>query len=170
MQSVFVTNADGCGDHIFTQIKRAGRVAIYSRTDVDTNRVVGYEVIVITTVKAGTVYAKGAKPTENDTESYPGCKSFGKSGWSCITLAQAEKKFSEVIKNEQTKGVQPVIEESQDIPIGEFTLIDFAVINCMPVNTVAVGLLQSLLSKRLVRLTKTVEKTPGHKVQWFTKV
>jgi hypothetical protein len=171
MQSVFVTNADGCGDHVFTQIKRAGRVAIYSRTDVETNRVMGYEVVVITTVKAGTVYAKGAKPTEHDTESYPGCKSFGKSGWACATMGRAEEKFVEVVKNEQSKGVvESPIEGTQDIPAGEFTLIDFATVNCMPVNNVAVSLLQTLLKDGKVKLSKTVEKTPGRKIQWFVRV
>ncbi len=162
MQTVFITNADGCGDHIFTQVKRQGQVAIYSRTDCETKKIVGYEVIVIATVKAGTVYVKGGKPTEHDTESYPGAKSFGKSGWSCVSLPQAEAKFAEVVKDQQ-------VEEPVQIPTGEFNIIQFATANCLPVND-SVTLLQTVLKRGTVKLSRVEERTGGKKLQWFVRV
>lgn len=151
MQTVFITNADGCGDHIFTQIKRDGNVAIYSRTDCGTNKVVGYEVIVISTVKAGTVYVKGGKPTEHDTESYPGAKSFGKSGWSCASLEQAEKKFSVVVKDQEP-------EVTYTIPAEGFTLVDFATANSLPVSGDTAKVISGLIAeKKVVFIGKNVK-------------
>jgi hypothetical protein len=164
MQLVFVTNNDGCGDHVFTQIKRQGNVALYSRIDPENDRIVGYEVFTVKVVKAGTVYAKGATPTANATESYPGAQSFGRSAFFCSTLGRANERFAELIKNQQP------VDEVSDIPTGEFTLVEFATANCMPPNNVAAGLLQTLLNQKVVKYIKTVEKTPGRKIQWFSKV
>lgn len=103
MQKVFVTNADKCGDHIFTQVERSGRLAVYRRNRVSDGRTMGYEVITIKTVKAGTVFAKGTKPVENDYESYPGAESFGRSAWSYVQEDAAFKRFDEkVIENTLT--------------------------------------------------------------------
>lgn len=174
MQTQFITNADGCGDQVFTQIKRQGNVAIYSRTDPETDRVVGYEVIVISTVKAGTVYVKGGKPTEHASESYPGCKSFGKSGWACVSIGQAENKFSQVVKDEQT--TVPVMEiskqveqESADIPVGEFTQTQFATMNCMPPRGIVYNVLQTLIDKGLVKLSRRVQMGPGRPTSLYIK-
>lgn len=163
MQTVFITNADSCGDHIFTQLKREGNVALYSRTDCSTNKVVGYEVIIVQTVKAGTVYVKGGKPTEHDTESYPGAKSFGRLGWACVNLNQAENRFNEVLKEQKPE--TPV-----EIPTGEFNIVQFSKVNSLPVNQEAVSLLQEVLRKGTVKLSRVEEKSPGRKIQWFVRV
>lgn len=93
IQKQFVTNADHCGDHIFTMMERSGQFAVYRRDVVETGKVFGFEVVTIKTVKAGTVFAKGAKPTESDYESYPGGKAFGKTGWFYPTEEAAFEKF-----------------------------------------------------------------------------
>jgi hypothetical protein len=163
MQKVFITNADGCGDHIFTQIKRQGNVAIYSRTNCSTKQIVGYEVIVIKTVKAGTIYAKGGKPTKVATESYPGAQSFGRLAKACVSLDQANRLFAEMVKNQ-------VVEEAVKIPEGEFNVIQFSTANCMPVGNESVELLQNLLRSGKVKLSRVEEKVPGRKIQWFVVV
>lgn len=97
LQKMFVTNADSCGDHVFTQLERAGQFAVYRRTVTDTGRCMGFEVIKIKVVKAGTIYAKGAAPTVKDTESYPGAQSFGHSAWFCANEATAFKRFDNLL-------------------------------------------------------------------------
>ncbi len=96
LQKQFITNADGCGDHVFTQLERSGQFAVYRRTPVGSTTPVGFEVVTIKTVKAGTVFAKGAKPIEHDYESYPGASSFGKTAWFCSTEKRAFELFDKL--------------------------------------------------------------------------
>ncbi len=97
LQKQFVTNADGCGDHVFTQLERSGNFAVYSRKNVKTDKVVWFEVVTIKTVKAGTVFAKGSAPTEFDYESYPGKSSFGRTAWAPATESAAWKRFDNLL-------------------------------------------------------------------------
>lgn len=97
LQTSFVANFDKSGDHIFTQLERAGQFAVYKRIDSVTGRVKGFETIKITVVPKGTVFAKGAKPTESDYESYPGGKAFGRTGWFFPTEEAAFKKFDKLV-------------------------------------------------------------------------
>lgn len=96
LQRQFVTNADSCGDNLFTQIERSGNFAIYKRSNMD-GRVLGFEVVTVKTVKAGTVFSKGAKPTESDYESYPGGKAFGKYAWFCLKEEHAFDRFDKLV-------------------------------------------------------------------------
>ena len=135
LQTQFVTNADATGDQIFTQLRRTNNVALYERRHVSNNELFGqpYEVIVIKTVKAGTIYAKGTKPTEHDTESYPGAASWGKLGWGLQTLDRANTVFDEMVKAQQERIDNPVVLTGKRrgrksskvnivIPDGEFTM------------------------------------------------
>jgi len=172
VQKEFITNADHTGDHIFRQVKRTGDVAIYSRTPVDSNRVFGFEVVLIKTVKAGTVFAKGAKPIENDYESYPGGKAFGKTGWFCVNLAQAESRFAELVKAHTV--VVPVVhinpaEETNDIPEGEFTQVDFATMNCLPVKGNVYNILQKLIEKGVIKVSRKEQRGPGRPTTLYIK-
>lgn len=96
LQTVYITNADKCGDHVFTQVARKNNVAVYRRNMVDTGKLAGFETIIIKTVKAGTTFAKGAKPVESDYESYPGAESFGRSAWSFPDEKIAMARFNEL--------------------------------------------------------------------------
>jgi hypothetical protein len=86
----------GVGDQIFTQLERTNDCALYKRSKPD-GKVVGFEVIEIKTVKAGTVFAKGSKPTESDYESYPGGQSFGKSAWFTPIETRAWTRFDKMV-------------------------------------------------------------------------
>ena len=171
IQKEFITNADQTGDHIYRQIKRIGDVAIYSRTPVDSNRVFGYEVVLIKTVKAGTIFAKGAKPTEKDYESYPGGKAFGKTGWFCTSLKQAESRFSELVKASNViceVCINPE-EETNEIPEGEFTQIDFATMNCLPVKGNVYNILQKLVEKGEIKISRKEQRGPGRPTTLYIK-
>lgn len=178
MQTEFITNADGCGDHLFTQLVRKGNVAVYRRDRVG-GTVFGYETIIIKTVKAGTVYVKGGKATETDTESYPGAASFGKTGFSYITEKDAMDKFNDLVKKEENKTVvddepmtlgfvtssvvedEPttVVKNNSDgvlIPSGEFTQADFAEVNNLPPRGSVYNLLKSMIEKGSVKESRRV--------------
>lgn len=95
----FQTNADQTGLMEFRQLKRTANVAMYERVRKDKS-VHSYEVFLIKTVKAGTVFAKGATPVAEDYESYPGKSGFGKYAYSCKTLERANIRYEELIKNQ----------------------------------------------------------------------
>lgn len=164
MQEVFVTNADACGDHVFTQVARKGNVAVYRRNEVADGRCHGFETVVIKTVKAGTVYAKGAKPTETDTESYPGAASFGRLAWHYPALGAALKKLEELTREE----VKPETAGGYLVPAMEFTFGEFATANKLPVDKGTAGIIQNLLRDKSLKLVRT-EVRSGKSTQIFGK-
>ncbi len=164
LQTVFVTNADGCGDHVFTQVARKGNVALYRRNRVADGSCQGFETIVIKTVKAGTVYVKGGTPTAADTESYPGAQSFGKLGWYYSTLEAASNKLEDLAKEQ----VKPETVGGWIVPGIEFTFIQFAVTNRLPIDKGTGTILQNLLRDKSLRLARTEQKD-GRTVQYFGK-
>jgi hypothetical protein len=162
MQVLFVTNADKCGDHLFEQIARKGNIAVYKREVVANGRIAGYEVIKIKVVKAGTIYAKGAAPTTQDTESYPGAESFGFNAWSFNSPVSAMNKFNALVKEAAT--VVPPAPKFV-IPAGQFTVIDFAKVNGLAVNVETAGRIGELLRGRAVKFLGVNER----KIQLFAK-
>lgn len=164
LQSVFITNADSCGDHVFTQIARKGNIAIYRRDNVSDGRCFGWETIVIKTVKAGTVYAKGATPTAADTESYPGAQSFGRLGWHYPSLGAANFKLEELTKEE----VKPETVGGYLVPAVEFTFGEFASANKLPIDKGTATILQNLLRDKSLKLVRT-EVRNGKSAQIFGK-
>jgi hypothetical protein len=97
LQTVFITNADGCGDHVFTQKRRVGNVCLYRRVRLD-GSFHSYEVIITKTVKAG-AKLPGNNFVKSDYEVYPGAHSFGKTAWSHKTTNPnfCHKFFKEII-------------------------------------------------------------------------
>ena len=93
----FQTNADKTGLQTFKQLKRDGRVCLYRREKPD-GSIFGYEVIVVKLTKAGTTFPNGVVVPE-DTESYGGAHSFGRSAYFCSTLQRAEERFKEFVAN-----------------------------------------------------------------------
>ena len=163
LQSVFVTNADACGDHVFTQVARKGNVAVYRRNKTD-GSVFGFETVVIKTVKAGTVYAKGATPTVNDTESYPGAQSFGRLGWHYPTQEAALAKMEDLTKEE----VKPEMVGGWVVPSPEFTFVEFASVNKLPIDKGTAVIIQNLLRNKSLKLVRT-EVRNGKSAQIFGK-
>lgn len=172
MQTVFITNADGCGDHVFTQEVRVGNVAIYRRNKVDDGRCHGWETIVIKTVKAGTVYAKGATPTAVDTESYPGAASFGRLGWHYPSLGAAKARLEALVKKEvveeEEEEVKPETVGGWIVPAMEFTFTQFATANKLPIDKGTATILQNLLRDKALRFLRS-EPVNGRTVQYFGK-
>lgn len=165
IQKTFITNSDACGDHVYTQVARKGNVAVYRRNKLD-GSVFGFETIVVKTVKAGTVYAKGATPTAADTESYPGAQSFGKLGWHYPTQEAALKKLEELAKEEvkpETVGLGGWI-----VPSVEFTFVEFASANKLPIDKATANIIQNLLQEKSLKLVR-VESRDGKSTQIFSK-
>jgi hypothetical protein len=111
LQVEFQSNADQCGLHTFKQIKRSANTALYQRIRKD-GTTHSYEAFKIKIVKAGTTFAKGAKPVEEDYESYPGKGGFGKYAYSCTDLASAERRYDELVKSQIV--LDDVAEEDTD--------------------------------------------------------
>jgi hypothetical protein len=99
LQVEFQSNADQCGLHTFKQIKRSANTALYQRIRKDSSTH-SYEAFKIKIVKAGTIFAKGAKPIAEDYESYPGKGGFGKYAYSCKTLDRAEMRYEQLLKEQ----------------------------------------------------------------------
>lgn len=129
MQVQFIKNSNKCGNHIFELIRKEGNVYLYKRTVIKTGKVFGYEVIISTVVKAGTIFTKGGKPTAFDYESYPGFKAFGRKGWFCATLDQATQRFDEIItgklkieEGNEDENDEDLDEESETVPVVQPTV------------------------------------------------
>jgi hypothetical protein len=169
-QTSFITNADGTGDQVFTQLKRNGPVAIYRRDRISTGHTFGFEVVILKHVKAGQPLP-GGNVVKADYEAYPGSSSFGKSAWFYMSEADAELKMDKVIKTlstpasvegEATEAVEDVlvsvveVKKKSDttwvIPQGEFTQADFAKANGLPERGTVYNILQSVINKGMVKL------------------
>jgi len=76
LQTEFVRSVDGCGQQIFTQIRRVGNFCLYKRTKLD-GQLIGYELFRTILVKANNGLQEwwGVK---NDYERYPVASDFGR--------------------------------------------------------------------------------------------
>ena len=112
-------NADKCGNHTFTQIRREGNIAAYRRNRVTDGSVHSYEVFIVKTVKAGTALPGGGTVAE-DYEQYPGASAFGRHAWSISWGPGAEARVNRKVE-ELVKGAVPVVEiegeETEIVPI-----------------------------------------------------
>jgi hypothetical protein len=102
----FVWTGDGFGSasarHI-KQVKREGDIAMYQRTVASTGVADGYEVIKINRHNGYTLGGQYIAPAE----TYPGASQFGKSGWSCVDLKQAEALFNvKVVEMKNLKALE----------------------------------------------------------------
>jgi hypothetical protein len=133
LEKTFVMNADKCGNHTFTQVRREGNVCLYRRNRLSDGRYSCFEVFITKVVKAGAPLPGGGQVAE-DYEQYPGAASFGRTAWSiCGVEAVAERRaltiFDELVKG-KTKTVEVEEtggEEAETMPVarvvkGEVTL------------------------------------------------
>lgn len=106
----FVKNCDKNGNNKFTQLRREGDVALYRRETLE-GHLVGYEVFRFKTILKGTP-GRGGIIVDEDYESYPGGKAFGRCAW-FIGGKDAETrsmtKFTELVT-----GKVEVIESDED--------------------------------------------------------
>lgn len=114
LQKEFVMNADKCGNHTFTQVRREKNVALYRRDKVDTGRFQSCEVFFVKVVKAGSPLPGGGTVAE-DYEQYPGASAFGRTAWSICgkesdALLCANKRFEELLK--ETSEVETTTDET----------------------------------------------------------
>jgi hypothetical protein len=189
IQTQFITNADACGDHIFIQLKRKENICLYSRTNVEDGRPMGFEVIVVKQIKAGQSLP-GGNVVKADYESYPGGQAFGKTGWSFNSLKAAEDRFNKVVKKQQTSDkssdivvvslvdiktnpiltlTQPQSSTTQNIPTGEFTQAQFATANLLPVRGVVYNVIQTLVNKGLIKVSQRVKMGAGRPTVLYVK-
>jgi hypothetical protein len=92
LQKTFVMNADKCGNHNFTQIRREGNICCYQRNKVDNGKLHSIEVFIVKVIKAGAPLPGGGR-VEEDYEQYPGAHAFGRSAWSTNTVQRANQIF-----------------------------------------------------------------------------
>jgi hypothetical protein len=144
LEQNFVMNADKCGDHTFTQIRREGNICCYRRNRVSDNRVHSFEVFITRVVKAGSPLPGGGMVAE-DYEQYPGKTAFGRTAWSILMEQRANTVFNGLLaKNvipepdtaEETElvNIVKVVRPKSDrraikFPKGPFTQKDLAAFN-----------------------------------------
>ena len=121
LQKTFVMNADKCGNHTFTQIRREGNVAAYRRDKVSDGRFCGVEVFLIKTIKEGAALPGGGQVAET-YEQYPGASAFGRHAWSFTGTETAATRAALNRFDILLKGEIPVVEvepeaETEIVPI-----------------------------------------------------
>lgn len=97
IKTEFRWTGDGYGAasaRLFKQVKRVGDFAIYKRTVEKSGTTDGYEVVKISRHNGYTLGGQYVEPAE----TYPGSSQFGKTGWSCADLVQAERIFAEKVQ------------------------------------------------------------------------
>lgn len=114
LEKQFVMNADKCGNHTFTQVRRQGNVCLYRRDRVTNGSLFGFEVFLTKTVKAGSPLPGGGTVAE-DYEQYPGASSFGRSAWNTNSEKRADELFAELL-GKQT-AIVPETEETELVPV-----------------------------------------------------
>lgn len=119
LEKTFVENADGCGNHTFTQLRREGDFAMYRRDRVKEGTFHSAEIFKVKVVKANTGYNKG-----DDYEQYPGKTAFGRHAWSIsgeekTAIACGNRKFDKLLKNEVVIELadEPETEMETSVPV-----------------------------------------------------
>lgn len=199
LQTEFITNADACGDHVFTQIARKGNICLYKRTGVADGRPKDLELFKVKTIKAGAALP-GGNVVEKDYESYPGKAAFGKSAMSIGGIGADERAtqlfdiwaanpdLNPLEVSEAAKGqpvTNPIAEQAvvrvaktrvrsdknavYVIPDGEFTQADFAKANGLPERGRVYGILQQQVKSGLVTPVGLKKSGKGRPQAYFVK-
>lgn len=187
LQQTFTMNADKCGNHTFTQIRREKNVAAYRRNRESDNRFQGFEVFLIKVVKAGAPLPGGGVVAE-DYEQYPGASVFGRSAWSMCgnekaALAQTMLKFNELLKDKAAVVVETTEPEGETVPVarvvkGEvtlklpdkpFTQKELAAFNGIANYKEVYSDLQKMLASKTVKVVGQREVTRGKPAKLFGK-
>jgi hypothetical protein len=120
LEKTFVMNADKCGNHTFTQIRREGNIAAYRRNRVSDGSIHSYEVFLVKVVKAGTGY--NTNLDAEDYEQYPGPSAFGRHAWSIswgpAGLTRVNNLVESLLKGKED--ILPIVEtedETEIVPV-----------------------------------------------------
>jgi len=181
LEKTFVMNADKCGNHTFTQLRREGEFAMYRRDRVKEGTFHSAEVFKVKVVKAGVGYNTG-----DDYEQYPGYAAFGRHAWSIsgdekTAIAAANRKFDALLKNEVPiveAEIEGETEVSESVPVvrvvsptpikaglklpnGEFSQKELAAFNGFDNYKVVYSDLQKMLARGILKLGSKREKADG---------
>jgi len=187
LEKTFVMNADKCGDHTFTQVRRENNVAAYRRNSVATGRFHTFEVFLIKVVKAGAPLPGGGTVAES-YEQYPGASAFGRSAWSMggeekAALKVTMKKFDELLKSKSPVVVEETSTEVETVPVarvakGEvtlkipdqpFTQKELAAFNGIENYKEVYSDLQKMLASKALKIVGQREVTRGKAAKLFGK-
>lgn len=174
LEKTFVMNADKCGNHNFTQVRREGAICMYRRDRVNEGTLHSVEVFITKTVKAGSPLPGGGQVAE-DYEQYPGGSSFGRTAWSTNTIEAGNliferllnKKVPVVVETEETEtelvNVARVSQPKGDRralkwPEGPFTQKDLAAHNGIANYKEVYTDLQRALSNGTLRVAEQVKE------------
>lgn len=171
LQTEFRSNADGCGLHVFTQLKRNGNICLYRRTRVSDGTLHSFEVINSRATNSAT------------TDSYPEASTFGTRGWSYKTEDAAEERFKKCVQQELQKIAVPVntvlpqaqpavtsavvvsgnsvVSTTNIVPVGEFTQADFARANGLPERGSVYNVIQKMISGGNIKVSRREKRGPG---------
>lgn len=187
LEKTFTMNADKCGNHTFTQVRRDGNVAAYRRNNLNDNHFRGFEVFLIKVVKAGASLPGGGIVAES-YEQYPGASFFGRSAWSItgvekVAEGRAMELFDELIKTETDPTeaeeirmeVVPVArvvkgEVTLKIPEVPFTQKELASFNGIENYKDVYSNLQKMLNGKILKVVGQREVTRGKPAKLFGKV
>lgn len=155
LEKQFICNADLCGDHTFTQVRKDNGVAIYQRTNGD-GKLVGYEVFVVKTRKKGDKLP-GGNVEKEDRECYPGAAAFGKTAWFVMSLDRAQEHFDRLVDklgNAQTKTKKQVVETVIFPKNRDFTVKMMVTELKVPRRYIRRAIKQMLVTKELIEVGK----------------
>lgn len=186
LETQFVRNADGLKNQQFTQLQRNGNVALYERKDLDTDKLVGYEVFEIKVISAGFKFMPTSEPVTESYEYQPGKSAFGKTAWFCTTLERAESRFNAFLNNEKLvrNDDEPIIDDVEStvnvetpkqtkkqafvidvnnvkLPEGHFTRKTFAELNNMDYSTGSYLVIKQLITENKIEAVGTQKAIGG---------
>jgi len=129
LEPTFVSGEGGFASDPLTyrQVKRTDKVALYERSR--DGKVKDYEVFFIKVEPKGKVmkFPGGVtKVLEDDREKYPSSGQFGFVAWSFNSLIAAERRFEQLEKEANLPEEEEESPKELTIPIGEFTVGEFA--------------------------------------------
>lgn len=111
----------------YTQLARTDSLAIYERGR--DGKAVDFEVFRIKVLPKGTKVFQTV--TEDDQEKYPGSSQFGFIAWTFIDRARAFARFEQLKTEAVDKAEEKEAKKDLTIPVGEFTVGEFAEKNGM---------------------------------------
>jgi len=76
-------------------VRRSDDIAIYSQLHKETGNIIAYEIMVVRKAQKAGVTHFGGVVSIGD-ENLPTARTWGQDGWTVRTLADAERKFSEI--------------------------------------------------------------------------
>lgn len=178
-------NADKCGNHTFTQIRREGNFCIYRRNRCSDGSLHSVEVFITRTIKAGTPLPGGNTVAE-DYEQYPGANAFGRTAWSYsgkdaelaanikFDRIKAEKEQPEVEIELDGAVTVPVVRVTKEkptlkLPTKPFTQKELAAFNQIENYKEVYAPLQAMLANNTLRLAGTREVTRGKAAKLFAR-